>query len=152
RATTGGAVGRPLHNDAPQDLTKALEAALDAPRHEWPTGLCRRLWEFLADVAEQRRRSPAHLSRWYHLVGYCLRPGFGDPLDRYRVDQLWKLMHAPPRAEPGQVVRPALQRVAEGGADAWIMWRRVAGGLHGPLQQALFDRLRPVLLPAKGKA
>ena len=34
--------------------------------------------EFLAEVAEQRRRSPAHLSRWYHLVGYCLRPGFGD--------------------------------------------------------------------------
>src|SRR5262249_48666419 len=24
-----------------QDLTKALEAALEAPRHEWPTGLCR---------------------------------------------------------------------------------------------------------------
>ena len=63
------------------ELTKALEAALDAPRHEWPTGLCRRLWDFLAEVAEQRRRSPAHLSRWYNLVGFCLRPGFGDPLD-----------------------------------------------------------------------
>jgi hypothetical protein len=136
----------------PQDLTKALEAALDAPRHEWPTGLCRRLWDFLAEVAEQRRRSPAHMSRWYHLVGYCLRPGFGDPLDKYRVDQLWKLMHAPPKAEPGKVARPSLQRIAEGGADAWIMWRRVAGGLHGQLQHALFDRLRPVLLPAKGKA
>src|SRR5207237_1613189 len=89
----------------PQDLTKMLEAALDAPRHEWPTGLCRRLWEFLAEVAEQRRRSPAHLSRWYHLVGYCLRPGFGDSLDKFRVDQLWKLMHAPPRAQ-GPVPAP----------------------------------------------
>src|SRR5262249_7092415 len=36
--------------------------------------------------------------------------------------------------------------------DYWIMWRRVAGGLITPLQQSLFDRLRPVLLPAKGKA
>src|SRR5262249_11899038 len=80
-------------------LTKSLEAALDAPRYDWPTALCRRLWEFLAEVAEQRRRSPAHLSRWYHLVGYCLRPGFGDPLDKYRVDQLWKLLHAPARQE-----------------------------------------------------
>jgi hypothetical protein len=131
---------------APQELTKALETALEAPRHEWPTGLCRRLWEFLAEVAEQRRRSPGHLSRWYHLVGYCLRPGFGDSLDRYRVEQLWKLMQAPPRSDR------TTPRLPEGGADYWIMWRRVAGGLNTSLQQALYDRLRPALLPGKGKA
>jgi hypothetical protein len=128
----------------PQDLTKALEAALDAPRHEWPTGLCRRLWDFLAEVAEQRRRSPAHLSRWYNLVGYCLRPGFGDPLDRFRVDQLWKMLHAP---QPGRTG----PRPPEGGPHAWIMWRRVSGGLHASLQHALYERLRPALLPGKGK-
>jgi molecular chaperone DnaK (HSP70) len=132
----------------PQELTRALEKALEAPRHDWPTGLCRRLWEFLSKVAEERRRSPAHLTRWYHLVGYCLRPGFGDPLDRYRVEQLWKLMQAPPRNEPGR----AAPRVVEGGADYWIMWRRVAGGLNASLQQALCDRLRTTLLPGKGKA
>jgi hypothetical protein len=32
------------------------------------------------------------------------------------------------------------------------MWRRVAGGLNASLQQALYDRLRPAILPAKGKA
>ncbi len=133
---------------SPQELTKALEAVLDAPRHEWPTGLCRRLWEFLAEVADQRRKSPGHLSRWYHLVGYCLRPGFGDPLDKYRVEQLWKLMHAPPRGEAART----LPRIPEGGADYWIMWRRVAGGLNTALQNALFERLRPSLLPSKGKA
>jgi hypothetical protein len=42
--------------------------------------------------------------------------------------------------------------VPEGGADYWIMWRRVSGGLNGALQQALFARLKPVLLPAKNKA
>jgi hypothetical protein len=131
----------------PQELTKALEAALDAPRHEWPTGLCRRLWEFLSAVAEQRWRSPGHLSRWYHLVGYALRPGFGDPLDRFRVEQLWKVMQTPRRAEPGQ---PVVRQ--EGSADYWIMWRRVAGGLNASLQQALYDRIRPALLPTKGKA
>ena len=41
--------------------------------------------------------------------------------------------------------------VPEGGADYWIMWRRVSGGLNTALQQALFGRLRPALLPAKGK-
>jgi molecular chaperone DnaK (HSP70) len=133
---------------SPQDLTKALEIGLEAPRHEWPTGLCRRLWEFLAEAAEQRRRSPAHLSRWYHLVGYSLRPGFGDPLDKFSVEQLWKLVQTPRRSEPGQPV----QRLVEGGADYWIMWRRVAGGLNASLQQALYERLRPALLPGKGKA
>jgi hypothetical protein len=135
----------------PRDLTKALETALDAPRHEWPTGLCRRLWEFLAEVADDRRRSPAHLGRWYNLAGYCLRPGFGDALDKFRIDQLWKMMIAPPRSDgPGQ--RPAAPRIPETGADVWILWRRVAGGLGPSLQHALYDRLRPALLPTKGKA
>ncbi|HZT82341.1 MAG TPA: Hsp70 family protein, partial [Gemmataceae bacterium] len=133
---------------SPRDLTKALEAALDASRNDWPTGLCRRLWDFLAEVAEHRRLSPAHLSRWYNLVGWCLRPGFGDPLDKYRIEQLWKMLHTPPRPEPGKPV----VKVQEGGADCWIMWRRVCGGLHGSLQHSLYDRLRPVLLPGKGKA
>src|SRR5262249_13568686 len=43
-------------------------------------------------------------------------------------------------------------RLVETGADSWIMWRRVAGGLNTALQNSLFDRLRPALLPAKGKA
>jgi hypothetical protein len=133
---------------SPQELPRALEAALEATRHEWPTGLCRRLWDFLGEVVEQRRRSPGHLSRWYNLVGYCLRPGFGDTLDRYRVEQLWKFMHAPPKVEAG---KPTM-RVQEGGADYWIMWRRLSGGLAGPLQTALFDRIKGALLPGKGKS
>jgi molecular chaperone DnaK (HSP70) len=130
---------------SPKELTKNLESALEAGRDKWPTGLCRRLCEFLTEVADQRKRSPAHLSRWYHLTGYCLRPGFGDPLDKFRVEQLWKLMHAPPKEKTSV-------RIPESGADYWIMWRRVAGGLNPTLQQAIYDRLRPMLLPAKGKS
>jgi DNA-K related protein len=74
-----------------------------------------------------------------------LRPGFGDALDRYRVDQLWKLLHAVPKGAK-TLTQP------EGGADFWIMWRRVAGGLNTPLQNILLTRLRPVLLPGKGKS
>jgi molecular chaperone DnaK (HSP70) len=132
--------------DAPEpaQLTKALEAALEAPRDRWPTSLCRRLWEFLAEAADRRRASPQHLSRWYNLAGFCLRPGFGDPLDRYRIDQLWKLLHAVPKGAK-TLTQP------EGGADFWIMWRRVSGGLNAALQNTLFTRLRSVLLPTKGK-
>lgn len=127
------------------ELPKTLEAILESGRQEWPSGLCRRLWDFLTEVSEQRTRSPQHLSRWYNLVGFCLRPGFGDPLDRYRVEALWKLITTTTAVQAKQPT------VLEGGADYWIMWRRVAGGLNGALQQVLFAKLKPVLLPARNK-
>ncbi len=130
----------------PQELTKLLEAALDGGRTDWPTGLCRRMWDIFNEVADHRTRGPAYLSRWYNLVGFCLRPGFGDPLDRYRVEALWKLITATTAANGAK-----LPAVVEGGADYWIMWRRVAGGLNTALQQNLWAKLRPVLLPSKTK-
>jgi hypothetical protein len=142
----------PQSQDDPRQLTKRLEAALEAGRDKWPTGCCRRLWEYLYEVAPERRASPAHLSRWYNLVGFCLRPGFGDPLDKFRVEHLWKLLHAPRPQTANRSGAPAKSLgPPEGGADFWIMWRRVAGGLSLQLQNTLFNRLRPVLLPAKGK-
>jgi hypothetical protein len=150
----------PASQGDPKQLTKTLEAALEAGRDKWPTGLCRRLWDYLSEVAASRRASPAHLSRWYNLVGFCLRPGFGDPLDKFRVEQLWKLLHAShlqavnrpdgPQVE-NRVKGPRGLAAPEGGADFWIMWRRVAGGLNSQLQNSLWNRMRPILLPAKGR-
>ena len=133
----------------PQELTKQLEAVMESGRLDWPSGLCRRLWEFLMEVADQRAKSPPHLSRWYNLAGFILRPGFGDPIDRYRVDALWKIITA---TASGSVSGGNKLVVPEGGADYWIMWRRVAGGLNGALQQALFARLKAHLVPGRGKA
>ncbi|MCI0701514.1 MAG: hsp70 family protein [Planctomycetia bacterium] len=131
------------------DLPKLLETTLESQRSDWPTGLCRRLWEFLEANAAGRGKSPAHLARWYNLTGYVLRPGFGDPVDRYRVEALWKLITAAASAQTSGPKKAAA--VPEGGADYWIMWRRVSGGLNAALQQALFTRLKPALLPVKGK-
>lgn len=127
----------------PQKLTQALEEALEAPKDEWPTGLCRRTWDFLCEVSDNRRRTPAHSNRWFNLVGYCLRPGFGDSLDRYRVEQLWKMLLTLGAKSGG--------KGPEGGAQYWITWRRVSGGLQTTYQQALFERLRPILIGGKGK-
>lgn len=132
----------------PSELPKRLETVLEAARTDWPTGLCRRLWEFLEENAAGRGKSPQHLARWYNLTGFVLRPGFGDPLDRYRVESLWKLITAAASSTSGTKKGPV---VPEGGADYWIMWRRVSGGLNTALQQQLFTRLKPVLLPVKGK-
>ena len=144
--------GPSLPGVSPADLPKLLETALEAPRGDWPTGLVRRLWEFLEADADGRGKSPPHLSRWYNLVGFCLRPGFGDPVDRYRVEALWKLITAAASGQAAPAAAAKKAAVPEGGADYWIMWRRVGGGLNTALQQALFTRLRPALLPAKGKA
>jgi hypothetical protein len=86
------------------------------------------------------------MTRWYNLAGHCLRPGFGDSLDKFRIDGLWKMLAAPPR-QPGQVGA----RAVEGGEHFWILWRRVAGGLGTALQTALFERMKPHLLPGRSK-
>lgn len=130
-----------------RQLPKRLEELLQMPREDWPIALCRQLWPFLAECASQRWRSPTHVARWYHLVGFCLRPGFGEALDNHRVGQLWKLLTV-----PGKSGGTASLRAQDGGAEYWILCRRVAGGLAPSLQQAIFDRLRPFLLPQKGKA
>lgn len=123
-----------------KELTKELESALGESRSDWPMPLCRRLWSVLEDKADSRFLSAAHTSRWYNLAGFCLRPGFGDPLDRYRVETLWKILNA-----------TSTTKLPEGGADFWIMMRRVAGGLSGPQQSNLWNRLKPILAPAKNK-
>ena len=127
----------------PPQLPKAVESVLESSRNDWPTGMCRRLWEPLENALNQRTKSPPHLARWYNLVGFCLRPGFGDPLDRYRVEALWKALSGSASAKTQTI---------EGGADYWIMWRRVAGGLNTALQQSLFAKLKPTLLPGKSSS
>ena len=109
---------RHLESDPPpKELTKALEGALEMGRSEWPTGLCRRLADVLVDVADGRARSPAHRGRWFNLLGFSLRPGFGDPLDRFRVDALWKLFTAP---KPGSVgLESGIRYVTNPGLNNW---------------------------------
>jgi molecular chaperone DnaK (HSP70) len=136
------------HNteDPARQLTKMWENHFEMSRRDWPMSLCRRLGDALLEQADHRRRSPAHLSRWYHLTGYCLRPGVGDAKDPFRLDQVWKLLGAQVR-QAG-----AAQRMSDGGADYWILWRRLSAGLSPNLQLNLLERLRPILLPGKAGA
>jgi molecular chaperone DnaK (HSP70) len=128
----------------PGELIKTMEAALGASRGDWPLQLCRSMGDKLLALAEHRRKSPAHLARWLNVTGWCLRPGYGDARDGLRMDQFWKALHAP---GPGGVMRGG-----ESGIDAWILMRRVAGGLNANLQNALWDRLKVFLMPSKGRS
>ena len=133
----------------PKLLPKFLENILDAGRDDWPLGLCRRLWDDLFSLSPNRLLSPDLASRWSNLAGFFLRPGYGAPGDKIRLDKLWKELIAPPRDDRSK--SSIMPRFVESGAEFWILWRRVSGGLSSNQQQSLFDRIRNIILPIPNK-
>ena len=111
-----------------RQLRGALEHVLGG-RERWETPLLRRLFDALMERAKGRRRSAEHERVWLNLAGWCLRPGFGDPLDDWRIGQLWALFPAGAQYFKDSQVR----------AEWWTLWRRVAGGLSTEAQLRLLD-------------
>lgn len=118
---------------AVKGLRRDLEKKLD-PRSQWSVSTCRALGDAMLAHAEGRGRSEQHELNWLRLVGWCLRPGFGDPEDDARLDTLWALradrLRCPTKAN---------------WAEWWIMWRRVAAGLGADRQRELFEDVQPWL-------
>jgi hypothetical protein len=117
-------------------LRNDLEKLLGA-REQWDTPLLRELFGQTLASSKRRRRSADHERLWFHFAGYCLRPGFGYPVDGWRAQQLWAIY----------------QEGVQFGNDAqvwsqfWICWRRIAGGLDESQQSKLFADLAPYLEP-----
>jgi molecular chaperone DnaK (HSP70) len=111
-----------------RQLRGALEHLLGA-RERWETPLLRRLFDALLERARGRRRSAEHERVWLNLAGWCLRPGFGHPLDEWRIEQLWALFETGVQYHKDSQVR----------AEWWTLWRRVAGGLSTEAQLRLLD-------------
>ena len=131
-----GKANKELEGKRIKTLRNDLEKIL-GPRESWDSALTRELFGALLAGAKRRRRSADHERVWLHLTGYCLRPGYGYPLDGFRVDQVWAL-----RAESVQFVPDA-----QVWSQWWIMWRRIAGGLDDARQLALLDELTYYLEP-----
>jgi len=111
-----------------RQLRATLEHLLGR-REGWETPLLRRLFDALMERTKGRRRSSEHERVWLNLAGWCLRPGFGHPLDEWRIEQLWALF-------PGGVQYHKDSQVR---AEWWTLWRRVAGGLSTEAQLRLLD-------------
>ncbi|MBL8259961.1 MAG: hsp70 family protein [Candidatus Competibacteraceae bacterium] len=132
-------------SDVEQKEIKSLRADLErllGRRESWETPLLRELSGVLQAGARRRRRSADHERLWFSLTGYCLRPGFGYPLDDWRVQQVWALY--PQGVQYGQD--------AQNRAEWWTLWRRVAGGLDAAAQARLSEDLLADLRPLTGKA
>ncbi len=119
----------------PAPLRRRLEEALDLPREEWPLPLLRKLADVLLELP--RDRSPQHEARWLNLLGYLLRPGFGDPVDEWRMRSVWKLW----------LEGPAFPDRPQSRFEWWVFWRRVAGGLTATRQEQIYHEVRPYLQP-----
>ncbi|WP_434665991.1 hsp70 family protein [Paraburkholderia sp. A3BS-1L] len=114
---------------------KRLRAQLEhclGPRQNWDGPLLRELFGALWERAARRRRSPDHERLWLNLAGFCVRPGFGYPLDEWRVEQLWTLFD------------DGIQHVNEGQvwSEWWTLWRRTAGGLDEAAQEQVLEAMR----------
>lgn len=123
-----GARDREVGPKAVKQLRTQLEALLSS-RERWPTALLRPLFDALWQRARGRHRSADHERLWLSLAGWCLRPGFGDALDDWRIEQLWSIF------ELG--VQHGRERQVN--AEWWTLWRRVAGGLDEAAQQRLLE-------------
>jgi len=129
-----GASGQPADSKEVRRLRAHLEHLL-GKRDDWAMPLLRALFDALLQRARRRRRSPEHERLWLNLAGFCLRPGLGDSLDEWRIEQL------------GELLPQGIQYVNESQnwSEWWTLWRRAAGGLPASAQEQLLLELSPWL-------
>jgi molecular chaperone DnaK (HSP70) len=120
-------------------LVRTIGDLVQAPKEKWPLNLIRRMADELISLGPARKLSPEHESRWLNLTGFCMRPGFGDPLDSHRMEALWKIFQDGPMHPQKAQVR----------ADWWVLWRRVAGGLSNNHQHHVFQEMSRLTRPKK---
>jgi molecular chaperone DnaK (HSP70) len=131
-----GKSNKELEGKKIKTLRSDLERVL-GDRDGWDTALLRELFGALLAGAKRRRRSADHERLWLNLTGYTLRPGYGYPLDDFRVEQLWALYSEGLQFSPD----------AQIWTQWWVMWRRIAGGLSSEQQTTLLDDLAYYLEP-----
>jgi len=139
--TIFGSKSKHVEPNAIKNLRADLEKQLGMARSEWETPLLRALFTALLESARYNRRSEHHERVWLSLVGFCLRPGFGYPLDDWRVEQLWKQYPQ------------GIQFVNEtqNWTEWWTLWRRIAGGLSIEAQEQIFTDISKYLNPAAAR-
>ncbi|MCL2776612.1 MAG: hsp70 family protein [Polyangiaceae bacterium] len=121
-----------------KDIVRDLEKVL-GDRGSWTMQTARELGDRLLDNTGARRRSAHHERNYWLLLGFCMRPGFGDPGDLDRVQRAWPMFES----------RLAFPGEPRGWQQFFIAWRRMAGGMTEPMQVAFRDAMDAVIAPAE---
>lgn len=119
-----------------RQLFRELERLL-GERTSWDTTLNRALLDAIAPNRQARKRSVDHERLYWMLVGFCLRPGLGHPLDERRMKLLSPLI----------TEALTFKDEARNWQQMFIAWRRIAAGLHAKTQTSIRDRVDPYLTP-----
>jgi hypothetical protein len=115
------------------DLEKLL-----GKRDSWEVPVLRALFDQLLAGKKRRRRSDVHERLWFNLAGYGLRPGFGYPIDEWRIEQIWQLYQ--------QGIQ--FDQKTQNWIDWWTFWRRAAGGLNEAQQLIIYKAIAKYINPA----
>jgi hypothetical protein len=75
------------------------------------------------------------------LLGFSMRPGFGDPGDPARIEKAWPLFEG----------RLGFPDESHGWQQFFIAWRRMAGGLSETMQATLREAMDGVVAPPEAK-
>ena len=121
-------------------VVKEIAEDVGEKKDNWPLSLLRSIVDAMLDKPKARRIGPDHESRWLNLLGFCLRPGFGDGFDDLRIQKLWKIYGEGPIKDNHPQVR----------LEWWILWRRIAGGLNAGLQKQFVQDAGRLIMPKKG--
>jgi molecular chaperone DnaK (HSP70) len=135
-----GAKSKAANPNAVKNLRTDLEKLL-GDRSQWDSSLLRAVFSALWDGHKYRRRSEHHERVWLSLIGFCLRPGFGCPLDDWRIEQLWQLY------PQGIQFTNSIQNWSEW----WTLWRRIAGGLDAAAQVRIYADIANYINPAASR-
>ena len=116
---------------AQASLVSELEAGIGLKKESWPMPLLRVFSDVLLEVTDGRKLSAPHESRWLNLLGFCLRPGFGDAQDSQRMN-LTRKFYQSGLAFPGDL---------QNQVNWLVLWRRTAGGLSAAHQHEIRNYL-----------
>ncbi|NQZ57959.1 MAG: hypothetical protein HRT88_10910, partial [Lentisphaeraceae bacterium] len=125
------------NTEKPGKLIKKLEEVFEMNRNEWSLQLIRQLADYLLKIKDEARKKPALEARWMNLTGFCLRPGFGDTSDDFRIKQLWSMWFQGPNSKTD----------AQTSAEWWVLWRRISGGLNAGRQEQVAHTLMKSVMP-----
>ncbi|MCP3926863.1 MAG: hsp70 family protein [Desulfobacterales bacterium] len=128
------------NSDKLNAITKNISKIAESSKEKWPLGLIRKVTDELLEKHENRKKSPNHEARWLNLTGFCLRPGYGDSFDEFRIKKLWKLYKS----------GLSFNKSPQNRSEWWILWRRVAGGLSAGQQRQIFQDISSFIFPKKG--
>ncbi|MCJ8332461.1 MAG: hypothetical protein MJH11_21070, partial [Lentisphaeria bacterium] len=124
------------HERTLKTINAALETIIGLKREKWSISLLRRIVDKLLEIEDLRMKSEDHESRWLNLLGYCLRPGFGDPGDELRMRHVWKLWFNGTVFDKKQCI-----------CEWWVFIRRVSPGLTEGQQGTIANALMKIIMP-----